>query len=328
MPVAPQSQDPFSTRHVKFINLYFSTSGRAVPVELAYMQTYVRVIIDSCHEITRVVESRPQGTTAFGTQEKQLAATKIGQTRGAAIALNTGANPTATITAAVTKINEKTMGYEKTRNTSGITEQHQCGVVEWGFEVDDPRHQKDGIRISNDDLPMACFEFPGDPKDPPTPPERMDIGIISYWSIILPSGPKNNWWRRLLNFSRSSGNTAAVSYSNLCQITAFNICPSDLPPRSDYMARMHVTPGVSDAENIRYSPEVRLQTTGSVTFRTDFTAGMFITLLTRGLDSDDTNISDDCQDLTTFELPMHKKLRLFDNCRKTMENLERDSKSH
>ena len=323
MPVAPQSKDSFSTRHVKFMKLYFGT-GRAVSVELAYMQTYVRVIIDSRHKITRVVESRPQGTTAFATQEKQLGATKIGQTRGATIALNAGANPTATITAAVTKIKEKTMGYEKTRNASRITEQHRRGVVEWGFEVDDPHHQEGGINISSDDLPMACFEFLGDPKEPPTPSERMDIGIISYWSMVLPSGPKINWWRRLLNFSRPSGGAVAVSYSNLCQITALNICPSALPPRSDYMATMHVTPGVPDADNIRYSPEVHLQTADSVTFSTDFTSGMLITFITRGLDSDHTNISDDCQNLATFELPTHKKLRLSDNCRKT---LDRDSKS-
>ena len=320
MPVTPQSQDPFSTRHVEFMKLYFGT-GRAVPVELQYMQTYVRVIIDSRHENTCVVESRPQGTTAFGTQEKQLGATKIGQSRGVTIAFNAGVNPTATIAATATNLTEKTMGYEKTRNTSRITELHQGGVVEWGFEVNDPNHQEDGIKIPNDAFPMACFEFLGDPKDPPTPPEHMDIGIISYWSMVLPSGPKNNWWRRLLNFSRSSGKNMAVSYSNLCQIVALNICPSDLPPRSDYRATMHVTPGVPDADN---SPEVHLQTTDSVTFKTDFTAGMFITLLTRGLDSDDTNISDDLQNLTTFELPTHKKLRLSDNCRKT---LDRDSKS-
>jgi hypothetical protein len=245
-------------------------------MEMAYAQFYVRIIINSKQENAGVEGIRPKRTPASEREEQQSSVTKTGQTHGMTVGLAIGPHPHGAITGAATKTNEKTASCEKKRYTSRITEQHDDGVVEWGFNVDDLHEQERGIDMSDDVLPTVCFEFVGDPKVPPPPPERMDIEVASYWSMIPRNGTESNWIHTFLNVPRSSGNAQATSYSNLCQIVALETVPFDLEPRSDYRATMHVSPGVPDTDYISYYPEVRLPTTDSVTVTPAFTTGTSI----------------------------------------------------
>jgi len=245
---------------------------------MAYAQFYVRIIVNSKEENAGIEGIRPKRTLASEREEWQSSGNKIGQSRGMTVGLTIGPHPQGAITGAATKTNEKTTGREKKRYTSRITEQHDDGVVEWGFDVDDLYEQERGIDMSDDILPTVCFEFVGDRKVPPPPPERMDVEISSYWSMIPRSGTESNWIQTFLNVPRSSGNAEATSYSNICQIVALEIAPADLQPRSDYRATMHVSPGVPDTDYISYYPEVRLATTDSVTVTPEFTTGTSINL--------------------------------------------------
>jgi hypothetical protein len=122
--------------------------------------------------------------------------------------------------------------------------------------------------------------------------------LRSAWTLkLLPIGrlfpeseEESNWIRTFLNLSVSSGNAQATSYSNLCQIVALETVPSDLPPRSDYKATMHVRPGVPHTDHFSYYTEINIPTADSVTVtEAEFTTGRFMRLPTCGLASDDTN---------------------------------------
>jgi len=272
-PPVPQSPDPFSTCHIQLTGLTFGT----VPtMEMAYKQFFVRVTINSRHKNARVKCKSPNRTPEAEREEKQTTSTKKGMTRHMEGGLTLGPRPQGTIKVAKTKTDEETMGFEKKRYTSRITEQHLDGRIWWGFYVDDLHEQESGIDFPDDALPTVCFEFVGDLKVPPPPPQRMDLEIASYWSIIPKSKEESNWIRKFLNLSMSSGNAQATSYSNLCQIVVLETVPSELPPRSDYKATMHVRPGVPHTDYISCYTEVNISTANSVTVTEDFTAGRFI----------------------------------------------------
>jgi len=253
-------------------------------MEMAYKQFYVRVTIRSQHKNARVKFKSPKRTPESEREEKQTTSMKKGVTRGMEGGLTLGPRPQGAIKVAKTKTDEETVGFEKKRYTSRITEQHYDGFIWWGFYIDDLHEQERGIEFPDDALPAVCFEFVGDPKVPPPPPERMDLEIASYWSIIPKSEElESNWIRTFLNLPTSSGNTQAASYSNLCQITAFETVPSDLPPRSDYKATMHVRPGVPHTDYISCYTKIDIPTADSVIVTEEFTAGRFITCSLMGL---------------------------------------------
>jgi len=252
----------------------------------------------------------------------QTMSIKKGVTRGMEGSLTLGPRPQGTIKVAKTKTDEETAGSEKKRYTSRITEQHIDGEIQWGFYVDDLHDQESGIEFPEDALPTVCFEFVGNPKDPLPLPKCMDIEIASHWSIIPASMEESNWIRKFLNVSMSSGNAHATSYSNLGQIVALETVPSDLPPRSDYKATMHVRPGVPHTDYFSCYTEIDIPTADSVTVTEEFTTGRFITCPLVDLPLTIQMLPDNWRKLSTLGL------RLSDYCRKTLENPGGDTKSH
>ena len=204
-------------------------------------------------------------------------AMKSGHTRGMTVGLNLGLQPQGTITGTTTNTNEKTVGFEKKRYNSVITEHHGDGNVRWGFNIDDVNLQKWGIDIQEDVLPTAHFEFVGNSKVPAPPPKCMDVVITSYWSMILPSEPKSNWIHKLLRFKffRPTGNanTQTTSYSNLFQIVALkaNLSDTAMPEPSHYRAKVKVRSGASSP------PDVKRQAADSVNVIPAVVDGKYIT---------------------------------------------------
>ena len=252
--------------------------------------------------------------------------TKTGRTRGVAPSLTIGLAPKGTLGGSSTWTNEKTTGSEKKRYNSRITQQELYGVVCWGFNIDDLNEQEDGIDMSNDILPAVHFEFIGDSDIPAPPPERMNVVILSYWSIIPQSEPKGTWIRKLLRRTKSSGDTQAISYSNLFQIVSLETVPSNLPERSHYCADVQVWPGATDPQST-YLVDVKRQTASSVNVKPAFVVGRYICWLM------DLNLminifSDDMRKLDTLTLPTHINLKLSENCRPALKNLGGDSKIH
>lgn len=176
---------------------------------------------------------------------------KIGRTRGITAGLTLGLQPQGTITGAATKTNEATASSEKKRYNSSITERHRDGFILWAFNVDDVNLQERGIDMQGDVLPTVLFDFVGDSDVPAPPPKCMDIVITSYWSMILPKKPKSTWIRRILGLIKSSGKTQTPSYSNLFQVVALKIVPSDLPKLSRYKAEVKVRSGASDPPEVK-----------------------------------------------------------------------------
>ena len=247
---------------------------------VAYKQFHLAVIVDSQQGNAHVKVIKPKSTSVSGGEERQLSSTKSGWTCGISTGLNLGSHPQAAIMGVAMKTNEKTAGFEKTQNHSAITASvHRSdGNVSWGFNIADVSIQKQGIDMQEDDLPTVRFEFAGDSDLPEPPPKYMDIAIISSWSIIplhevSDSEPKSAWLHKLLRFFRSTSKAQTTSYSNLCQIVALKVDPSNLPRPSRYRAKVEVRSGVCGP------PDVKRQAADSVdvTFAVVDSDGRYIT---------------------------------------------------
>ena len=243
---------------------------------MAYQQFYIEVTIKSHHKNARVKFKSPKRTQKSSGEEKEMRSTKKGTSHGMEGSLTLGMHPQGTIKFAKVTTDEESAGLDKTRNTSRITEQDLNGKIQWGFEVDDLYDQEGGIEFPREALPTVCFEFVGNPTDPLPLPKCLDLEIASYWSIIPTSKEEINWIRTFLNLSMVSGNSQATSYSNICQMIALETVPSNLPPRSDYKATMHVRPGVPHTDYFSCYTEIDIPTADSVTVTEGFTAGRFI----------------------------------------------------
>ena len=264
------------------------TFGNVQTTDIQYKQFHVRVAVDSHQENSHSTGIKPKRTPESEREEKQSSSTKTGRTHGVAPSLTIGLAPQGKLGGSSTWTNEKTTGSEKKRYNSRITQQELYGVIWWGFNIDDLNEQEDGIDMSDDILPAVHFEFIGDSDVPAPHPEHMDIVIASYWSIIPQSEPKSTWIRKLLRFTKSSGDTQAISYSNLFQILTLETIPSNLPERSHYRADVQVWPGATDPQHT-YLVDVKRQTASSVNVKPAFIVGRYI-CLTCGLESNDQNI--------------------------------------
>jgi hypothetical protein len=251
------------------------TFGNVRTTDIQYKQFHVRVAIDSHQKNPRSTGIKPKRTPESEREEKRSSSTKTGRTHGVAPSLTIGPAPQVKLGGSSTWTNEETTGSEKKRYNSRITQQELYGVVWWGFNIDDLNEQEDGIDMSDDILPAVHFEFLGDSDTPAPPPERMGVVIASYWSIIPQSEPKGTWIRKLLRLTKSSGDTQAISYSNLFQIVALETVPSNLPNRSHYCADVQVWPGATDPQST-YLVDVTRQTVCSVDVKPKFVVGRYI----------------------------------------------------
>ena len=237
--------------------------------------------------------------------------------------LTLGPHPQAEITGTTTKTKEETVGVEKKRYTSTITEHRSNGNVRWGFNIDDVNLQKWGIDMQKDVLPTVRFEFIGDDDKPAPPPKYMDIAVTSYWSMILPSEPKRTFIHKLLRFFnlRSTGNSQTTFYSNIFQIIALKADLFNLSKPSHYRAIVKVRSGASDP------PEVKRRAADSVDVTLAVVDGRYKNLLTCGLNLTSPIFSDP-QKLSNYNLPKIAKFRLSDNCIPILENSSCNNKSH
>ena len=279
----PLVQNPpqFSERFVQFTRL---TLGTEPTTDIAYKQLYLRVVVDSHQENADIEVIKPRRTSASDGEEKQSSSSTSSQTRNMTAAFTLGLQPQAVITGAAMKTNEETVGSERKQYNSAITEHHIDGNVRWGFSIDDVNLQKRGIDMPEDILPTVRFEFVGYSDKPAPPPDYMDIVITSYWSMILPSEPKNTWIHKLLRFFKSTSNTQTISYSNLFQIVALEANLSNLPKHTHYRAKVKVRGGVSGP------PDVKRPAADSVNVSVVVVDGRYIALLTCEPESDKTNI--------------------------------------
>jgi hypothetical protein len=265
------------------------TFGNVQTTDIPYKQFHVRVVVDSQQANAHSTGIKPKRTPESEREEKRSSSMKTGQTRGVAPSLTIGLIPQGKIGGSSTWTNEEATGSEKKRYTSRITQQELYGVIWWGFNIDDLNEQEDGIDMLHDVLPAVHFEFIGDSDVPAPPPERMDIVIASYWSMIPRSEPKSTWIQKLLRLTRSFGNNQAISYSNLFQIVALETDPSNLPERSHYSADVQVWPGATDPQHT-YLVDVKRPTASSVNVKPAVVVGKYIPTLTCGLEFDNQNI--------------------------------------
>ena len=195
--------------------------GNVQTTAIQYKQFHVRVAVDLHQENSHSTGIKPKRTPESEREEKRSSSMKTGRTRSVAPTMTIGLAPKVTLGGSSTWTNEETTGSEKKQYNSRITQQELYGVVWWDFNIDDLNEQEGGIDMSDDILPAVHFEFIGNSDIPAPHPERMDIVITSYWSIIPQSEPKGTWIRKVLHLTKSSGATQAISYSNLCQIVTF-----------------------------------------------------------------------------------------------------------
>ena len=233
----------------------------------AYEQFHLKVVVDSQQKNSRITDIKPKRTSHSNREVNQSSSTKKGKTRSKAAALNMGTNPTGSLSATATNTHEETASYEQTHLSSPIIEHHGKGNVRWGFNIDDFSLRKGGIDLEKwgidlqeDVMPTARFEFVGKSKVPESPPKCLDIAVISYWRMIVPSEQKRSWIHKLLHivkFSKTPSQqpllagqrplalpvnslTQTSSYTNLFQIVALTADLSKLRELSHYKAHVGV----------------------------------------------------------------------------------------
>lgn len=194
----------------------------------------------------------------------EITGSKEGQSRTIAVGVVASANPSGNITANLGNSNEASTSSQVTRNMSQITEFHDDGIIDWGFDVDDSNFQQMAANTHEKLLPTVDFEFCGKASELP---ERMDFVVASHWSMIPPGkqastqNSKQNWVQTFINRVKSPNNKPAqsISYSNLFQVVALKTNPSKLPTWYGYRATVDVqsTPNLQGLEHPE-APKVSL----------------------------------------------------------------------
>ena len=234
---SPQARprDNFGTCQIDFTKLKFG-SKRSTK-NAAYEQYHVRVTVDTQEQDADVRIIKPLRTPAFDNEVKGISGSKTNWTAaiGGTIGGIFGAIPTVTGTLTATRAGEVSSSSEQKQFTSRITEDGMRGVAWWGFNIDDPFEREGGIRMRDETLPSAKFEFLGNTKVPaPSLPEFVHVEVASYWSILTGDGRDVSWLNTILKSAPKSG-----LYSNLCQVVVLKI-PSQLSERSIYSATLHI----------------------------------------------------------------------------------------
>jgi hypothetical protein len=111
------------------------------------------------------------------------------------------------------------------------------GLVIWCYDVSDGFSQVGEKVMASDQLPQAHFDFIGKTDTPASPPDRIDVEVATYWSVLPRNGDsENSLWHWPTGWSNKP------SYSNIYQIVALKV-PSDVPrERYNFQARHTVFP--------------------------------------------------------------------------------------
>ena len=288
----------YAERAVEFTELSFSNHLR-LQTENAFKQFHLRVFVDARERNAAIPFFRPKTTPASNGEEMHSLSTRSGRTHGATGSVTLALNPQGTLTGTSTTTNENTVSTGKNLYTSPISGRNKLGKIWWDYQIDDDRYKRLGYPMPEDVLPTVRFKFYGDHDKPQSPPPQLDIAITSYWSRVSQSElpEKGAGMIHNLNFLhlfRSSGKTKtkSESYSNLFQIVAFTADVPNLSMDTYYPAlvKINLDSGISGLhENLR--PEAKShKAIENMTAVVAEASGMYITLLTCGLGSDETNI--------------------------------------
>jgi hypothetical protein len=228
------------TCRVRFVKLKF---GNATPTpDVGYHQFHCRVVVDS-RRLSRITDDNPQRTLASTRETTVTTTSKTTKTKtggGTFGATTSHALPLPNFNISATgnfaRADEEGTSFGTTQLNYRITQQSTRGVAWWGFNVDDANRREGGTILEGPELPTATFHFrTGDNTHTPVPvPERIDVEVASYWSIIpSPTVTSNSGW--LSKILPLANDSPVPGYSHLCLMTALNI-PSDLKQNCDYLA--------------------------------------------------------------------------------------------
>lgn len=115
---------------------------------------------------------------------------------------------------------------------SRIKQHHRDGLAWWYYDIDDAHEKQDGLRLSEDTLPITDFQLL--PKSPEPMPTEMTISVGSFWS--LPSSVDASFLSGLFNNQNTS---RFPRYKNLYTRILLEL-PSDLATDSAYIEQIRV----------------------------------------------------------------------------------------
>ena len=285
----------------------------------AFKQDHLRIDVNSHQRNAEISDISPLQTSDSNREESRTTSKKSGWT-GSIIA-SISASLLAGISFNASKGKEKTVSSETKHITSGISQFHGKGIIQWGINVDDVRLKNSGIDLEawgtdtgRDVLPRACFEFLGDskvPTLPESPPNFMDITITSFWTANFPKSTSG--WLRKLRLT-STGDTNTLTYSNLIQIAALTVDLSNLQDRSVYKADMDVRPGATYPLTSHFDVHRDAATSVSIT-PINHGVGMFnFANLETWMNLITWSIFTDLPDLGFFNLPKTARFKLSEIC--------------
>lgn len=187
-------QEEFATCYLVFTELESESVDN-----LAYGHFHTSVIVDSRQELARIIDVQPKKTP---TEAKVSSPSKkcwtVGGT-GSVGAIFT--QPKVSVGVNASRVAETSTSSERTMNTFRITTLGMDGFASWGYHISDDFQQVGGKALLSDELPRARFRFVGKTSTPTSPPDRLDVEVLTYWSVLRCYGgteeiPKRWPWKK------------------------------------------------------------------------------------------------------------------------------------
>lgn len=98
---------------------------------------HIKIVIDSHNKNARVSDISPLKTSATDGKVIEIAGSKKGRNNAIMTGLAISPHPTGTLTVNHGNSSETSHTSQITQNTSPITEYHNHGVIDWGFNIND-----------------------------------------------------------------------------------------------------------------------------------------------------------------------------------------------
>jgi hypothetical protein len=227
-------------------------SHPAIPFR--YLQSYLKVLIDTGDPRWRSTKITPEETTASEDKEKRAQSDKTALQTVAKACLSPNIFRSS-VTGEVTQTGEDLKSAERVYNRDRIIQDERRGVFRWDYHVDDENAKERGLHLPKSRLPFVEMKYATQGRD--MKPEQLKVEVSSFWSLAVE--------RSVQEVLSAPGAMPLPGYSNLCQDIWFDLGPieADTDVDDNYIATLTVEPSyerlqvINESHAIYFTPGIR-----------------------------------------------------------------------